>query len=120
MKTYIQYFVFVGLIVFGCKKDEISVETPECLKTIIDDIKSQGKWNPPAKIFQYTYNRKIVYFIPQHCCDIPSQLMDAQCNIICAPDGGFSFCFLWKLPLIVCFTDPVFQNAAHSGQRFCV
>jgi hypothetical protein len=63
---------------------------PECIQVRIDEIKSEPVWNPPAEIYAYNYKGRTVYYIPQHCCDIPSELMDAQCNSICSPDGGIS------------------------------
>ncbi|AUD07106.1 hypothetical protein CWM47_00795 [Spirosoma pollinicola] len=57
---------------------------------MINQIKSQDKWSPPASIYRYVYKGKVVYFIPQRCCDIPSVLLDEQCNTVCSPDGGIS------------------------------
>lgn len=73
-----------------CGKEELAADKPECILGKIEEISQQEVWNPPAKVYQYTFRDQTVYFIPQHCCDIPSQLLDANCNIICAPDGGFS------------------------------
>jgi hypothetical protein len=72
-----------------CGKEECLV-APECVKAKIHEISSEAMWNPPAKIYSYTYNGQTVYFIPQRCCDIPSQLFDADCNLLCNPDGGYS------------------------------
>jgi hypothetical protein len=72
-----------------CGKEELLLP-PECLQAKIHEISSEDVWNPPAKIYSYAYNGQTVYFIPQHCCDIPSQLYDANCNLLCNPDGGFT------------------------------
>ena len=72
-----------------CSKDELS-QTPECVLEKIHEISAENVWNPPAKIYRYVYKGQTVYFIPQHCCDIRSQLFDANCNELCAPDGGFT------------------------------
>ncbi|MPR34268.1 hypothetical protein GBK04_13105 [Cytophagaceae bacterium SJW1-29] len=60
------------------------------MERTIEGIKDDPIWNPPAKVFSYLYKGKVVYYIPQRCCDIPSILMDGECNIICSPDGGIS------------------------------
>ena len=46
--------------------------------------------NPPALIAQYEYNGQTVYFLPQKCCDIVSDLYDSDGNIIGHPDGGIT------------------------------
>ena len=61
-----------------------------CIQGVIDKIKSENVRNPPAKIYQYTFHGSKVYFIPQYCCDIPSTLLDENCNVVCNPDGGFT------------------------------
>jgi hypothetical protein len=30
------------------------------------------------------------YYVPPYCCDMYSALYDSECNLICAPDGGFT------------------------------
>ncbi|TLV04076.1 hypothetical protein FEN17_06120 [Dyadobacter luticola] len=55
----------------------------------IKEILAEGVWNPPAKIYRYTFKGETVYYIPQRCCDIPSVLLDENCAVICSPDGGF-------------------------------
>ena len=74
----------------GCGEENLLKGTPECVKMKIDWITNQDVWNPPAKLYSYLYEGKTVYYIPGRCCDFPSQLLDTDCNEICAPDGGFS------------------------------
>jgi len=72
------------LLFFSCKKRNT------CIEKEINNIKSQDVWNPPAEVWQYRYNGQTVYYIPPRCCDIPSRLLDENCNVICSPDGGFT------------------------------
>lgn len=74
----------------GCNNEESVKDIPDCIDNMIDDIKNESVWNPPAKVYSYTYEGQTVYFIPQRCCDIPSSLYDDNCNLICNPDGGES------------------------------
>ncbi len=46
--------------------------------------------NPPAFIAEYEYKGQTVYFLPQRCCDIFSDLYDTGGNIIGHPDGGIT------------------------------
>ncbi|AOW19972.1 DUF6970 domain-containing protein [Urechidicola croceus] len=71
----------------NCNENDEPINPP-CIENIIISIQEQDVWNPPAKIYSYRYDNQFVFFIPQRCCDIPSQLLDENCNFICSPDGG--------------------------------
>jgi len=57
---------------------------------LIKKFQSEPVGNPPQSIWRYEYKGEIVYYIPPQCCDQFSILYDANGNIICAPDGGFT------------------------------
>ena len=82
--------VFVILMLFSCERSVNPKDTPECIRKMIDEIRRDPVRSPPAEIWQYNYNNMTIYFTPQYCCDIPSMLVDENCNFICSPDGGFS------------------------------
>ena len=63
---------------------------PEWLNELIEQLESEPVANPPLWIARYEYQGQVVYYLPPRCCDIPSNLYDADGNIICHPDGGFS------------------------------
>ncbi|MEE9248961.1 MAG: hypothetical protein V3U79_09725 [Dehalococcoidia bacterium] len=70
---------------------EVVVPTPgisEWLTDLIQGLENEPVANPPVSITQYEYRGQIVYFAPQRCCDIFSDLYDADGNIIGHPDGG--------------------------------
>jgi hypothetical protein len=69
-----------------CRKEN---SVPSCIEKVINKIKSENVRNPPGSVWQYEYNDQTVYYIPPYCCDVPSQLFDENCNLICNPDGGF-------------------------------
>lgn len=77
-------------VLVSCHKDDIAADTPTCVRDIINRIGAEPVRNPPGAVWQYTYNGRVVYYIPSHCCDIASELYDDQCNPICSPDGGIS------------------------------
>lgn len=68
------------------KEDELAL--PSCIEQKIETLKKEAVWNPPAKIYRYNYQNQYVYFFPQRCCDIPSELYTENCNLLCLPDGG--------------------------------
>ena len=69
--TLISAFVFES-----CDKTDLPKDTPKCIEKRSEKIQSEKVTNPPSSIWQYEYNGKTVYFIPAHCCDIPSELLD--------------------------------------------
>jgi hypothetical protein len=73
----------------GCYKREASV-IPVCVSELIKQIESEPVSNPPRSVWQYSYKGKVVYYIPSICCDIPSRLVDSDCQLLCNPDGGFT------------------------------
>lgn len=87
-----RFVMIAGMLAFlqKCDDDALPKGTPDCVREKISEIASEDVWNPPAKIYSYSYNGSRVYFIPQRCCDIYSQLLDENCNLICAPDGGIT------------------------------
>ncbi|GAB4017877.1 DUF6970 domain-containing protein [Spirosoma koreense] len=84
---FIIAFIFLGL---DYQPDELPTGTPDCLRAMVEQIRHQHTWSPPARVVQYVYQGKRVYFIPIRCCDIPSKLYDENCNLICFPNGGFA------------------------------
>ncbi|MCZ6789897.1 MAG: hypothetical protein O7D33_08195 [Chloroflexi bacterium] len=60
------------------------------LRELIQRLESEPVANPPAFIAQYEYKGQTVYFLPQRCCDIFSDLYDADGVIIGHPDGGIT------------------------------
>lgn len=88
MKTAASLFIL--LLILSCQeKNTAPVTIPPCIQQIIDQIQKETVWNPPAKVFRYGYKGQEVYYIPAHCCDLPS-LVIARCDTLCAPDGGFT------------------------------
>ena len=78
--------IVLSTFFFNCEK----IDAPNCIDDKINDIRNGHVWNPPAKIYSYTYQKQTVYYFPPRCCDIPSTLYDENCNIICSPDGGLT------------------------------
>ena len=62
----------------------------DCIQKKIEQIQKEEVWNPPARIYRYKYKNQKVYFVPQRCCDISSELYDENCYFICTPDGGIT------------------------------
>lgn len=92
MKYLCSVSMMLPLLAFmqQCGGEDVPKGTPDCVQEMIAGIAIDDVWNPPAKVYSYTYNGQTVYYIPQRCCDIPSEVYDENCELICHPDGGFS------------------------------
>ncbi len=88
MKTFLIAICLIGLN--SCEKNKSTNSIPSCIQDKIDELKNKPKYNPPAKVIQYNYNGKTVYYITSDGCDQFNNLFDSNCNLICAPDGGFT------------------------------
>jgi hypothetical protein len=53
-------FIFF-LLFIGCNKEEPET-IPNCIEQKIKTLKREAVWNPPAKIYSYTYQNRTVYF----------------------------------------------------------
>jgi len=89
MKWIIALGLFVVLQSKECKKDQ-AIRVPPCVQDKIQAIMQQPKYNPPATVYRYIYMDKYVYLFSSPCCDQFNYLYDKNCNIICAPTGGFT------------------------------
>ncbi len=77
----------------GCqnKKDKATTNAiPTCIQEKIKQFSQEKISNPPRKIYQYTYKNKDVYLISAPCCDQFEQVVTANCEVVCAPSGGFT------------------------------
>ena len=90
MKVLLLSFSILTLTTQQCTKKKEHASVPACIQNKIDSIKAQPKWNPPAEVWEYTYNGKTVYLFSADCCDQYTSLYDEQCNLICAPSGGIT------------------------------
>ncbi len=85
---YLTIFAVIILLA-GCSQATQSAN-PAWLDQLIQKFESDPVANPPLSVWKYEYNGQAVYFIPAHCCDIPSVVYDAQGAVICSPDGGIA------------------------------
>ena len=65
-------------------------ETLRWLNDLIRVLENEPVANPPRSIVQYAYKGQMVYYLPPPCCDIFSDLYDADGNLLGHPDGGIT------------------------------
>ena len=75
----------------GCKDQNQTESAPvDCVETIIAEIERKPVQDPPTIIWQFTYEGEAVYYIPAPCCDQFNPVYNANCTLICHPDGGLT------------------------------
>lgn len=75
----------------GTSPGEATPETrPPWLLEFIAAQEAQPVANPPAYIARQEYAAGVYYFLPSRCCDIYSELYDAEGALVCHPDGGIT------------------------------
>ncbi|WP_374758097.1 DUF6970 domain-containing protein [Fibrella forsythiae] len=88
---WVRSALLIGLsCTLSCSTDAIPADTPACIRDQIAQMQAAPVRNPRGSVTQYSYKGRAVYYIPSDCCDGLNVLLDADCTVICAPDGGFS------------------------------
>ncbi len=63
------------------------------LPEIVVELIAKSEAGDPAwsvgKIWKFEYQRNAVYFVPERCCHLPSELYDETGALICHPSGDF-------------------------------
>lgn len=86
------FFICIFILITNilCKKSDISKSVPDCIEQKINELNNTGVYNPPAQVWEWKVDGKTYYYFTSNCCDQYNILYDVDCNIVCAPDGGFT------------------------------
>ena len=82
--------VIFGIVFSACPSDEDPFIYSPCVQELIDSLASQPVFNPPARVEEWVVDGTIYIYSTSDCCDQFNYLLDLECELICAPDGGFS------------------------------
>jgi hypothetical protein len=63
--------------------DEIPPFVPDCVRELIETIRSKPVHDPPARVWQFEYGGSVVYYATE-----PGDVYSEDCTFICRPDGG--------------------------------
>ncbi len=74
----------------SCSRTQTLVDVPDCVEKKIRKIQKASAQNPPAEAWQWKVDGKTYYYFNSSCCDQFNYLYDEKCNVVCAPDGGFT------------------------------
>ena len=86
-------FVISGgflILLISCKTSDQTSKTPSCIDSKIEVLKKEPVANPLAEVWKWETEGKIYYYFNAACCDQFSTLYNDKCEIICAPDEGFT------------------------------
>ena len=84
-----QLVVSAVLLLAGCGGSPSDV-SPPWLLGLIEEQLSQPLAHPPAQIVRREYETGVYYYVPPRCCDVWSDLYDADGALVCHPDGGIT------------------------------
>lgn len=84
------YLIGTVLVFTNCNKINISNNYPSCIEDKIIEFKKNEVQNPPAQIWKWEDNGTSYFYVTSNCCDQYNYLYDENCNVVCAPDGGFT------------------------------
>lgn len=74
----------------SCKKLDLEQDVPNCIEKKIKSILNEPVRNPSAQVWKWQDDVNTYYYITSDCCDQFNYLYDDKCNVVCAPDGGFT------------------------------
>ncbi|UFH53973.1 DUF6970 domain-containing protein [Spirosoma sp. KNUC1025] len=83
--------LLVLLFSASCHHEELTPkDLPACIQSIISQNGSWRSGDRLIAIYRYKYQKRYVYLGISDCCDFYNFLFDNNCQILCAPNGGFS------------------------------
>lgn len=83
--------VAVIILTSNCKSSENEDNhLPPCIENKIAEILANEVSNPPTEVWKWDVDDKTYYYITSDCCDQFNILYSENCEMICAPDGGFT------------------------------
>jgi hypothetical protein len=89
-----KHIIFISSILLflfsSCEKPDLPMNVPNCIQKKIQSIQNGPVHNPATIVELWEYNGTNYYYFTADCCDQFSSLYDSECNLVCAPDGGFT------------------------------
>ena len=91
MKLTSSSILLIGAVMAACVCWEEPLDTvPICIEQKISELESEPVRSPAASVTMIITRSNTYFYIPPHCCDFYGELYDAQCNLVCNPDGGIT------------------------------
>jgi hypothetical protein len=87
MRRLLATAAMVGACACGGTNPDVQ---PPWLTQLIERQLAEPVTNPPAFIARREYASGVFYFLPSRCCDVFSELYNAEGALVCHPDGGIT------------------------------
>lgn len=81
--------ILIIVLFSACTSENLPPEASQCMEDKINALKRKAA-PEPKQLWRWTIDNKIYYHVISDCCDFYNYLYDSSCNLVCAPDGGFS------------------------------
>jgi len=78
------------LVLTACPSTEDPVIYSTCVQDIIDSLALESTFSPSARVEEWKVGNETYIYSTSDCCDHFNFLLNLECEVICAPDGGFS------------------------------
>jgi hypothetical protein len=88
--------LLVLILIAGCRKVDLEPTSekkdglPSCVQTYIDTYSQGSSTNFWAQVWRWEDGVNTYYYMNSPCCDMYNFLYDDECQIVCAPSGGFA------------------------------
>ncbi len=82
--------LLAAMLFSACDKLDLPKGTPSCIKAKIKAVDGKDIMATPISVSRWEVDGKTYYYLQSACCDQFNELVDEDCNYICAPDGGFT------------------------------
>jgi hypothetical protein len=80
--------ILIVVLFSECDRSDSYPGLPACVQRQLG--KQDAIRKPPIEIWQWDVDNKTYYYFLADCCDQYNYLFNDNCEMVCAPDGGFS------------------------------
>jgi len=80
----------IGIVFSACPAPEEPFIYSPCVQDLVDSLATNPVFTPPARIEEWVVGDQTYIYTTSNCCDQFNFLLNLECEVICAPDGGFS------------------------------
>ena len=90
MKKFLTFLIAGIITLVSCEKSDLNIDAPICIKDKIEVLMNNNVTNPPTQVWKWEVASETYFYITSDCCDQYNILYSENCEVVCAPDGGFT------------------------------
>jgi len=114
IRTITIFIIAISSIIISCEDSDLNIDVPVCIENKIEEIIDNDVSNPPTQVWKWEVDGNTYYYITANCCDQFNFLYNEQCELICAPDSGFTGAGDGNCPV---FTGEIIKTLVWEDQR---